>query len=185
MDLMHSSRIREGKTPTFNCTQCAFRHSTEYWLAIWGLSYSQVCQMMPWRFLLPLTSTWTPCSLVVIGGLSPPTSFGTYGATLLCSFIINVVHGILVLFLLYFYVGIQRDWIPVLPLPMYFPIINFVCVFNINYIYHLSLYHKRLCPNLITHLLFLSVAQTVKRLPTMQETWVRSLGWEDPLEKGM
>ena len=25
----------------------------------------------------------------------------------------------------------------------------------------------------------------VKRLPTMQETWVRSLGWEDPLEKGM
>ena len=25
----------------------------------------------------------------------------------------------------------------------------------------------------------------VKYLPTMQETWVRSLGWEDPLEKGM
>ena len=22
-------------------------------------------------------------------------------------------------------------------------------------------------------------------LPTMQETWVRSLGWEDPLEEGM
>ena len=30
-----------------------------------------------------------------------------------------------------------------------------------------------------------SVAQTVKNLPTMQETWVQSLGWEDPLEKGM
>ena len=29
------------------------------------------------------------------------------------------------------------------------------------------------------------VAQTVKRLPAMQETWVRSLGWEDPLEKEM
>ena len=29
------------------------------------------------------------------------------------------------------------------------------------------------------------VAQTVKRLPTMQETWVRSLGGEDPLEKEM
>ena len=27
------------------------------------------------------------------------------------------------------------------------------------------------------------VAQTVKNLPTMQETWVRSLGWEDPLEE--
>ena len=29
------------------------------------------------------------------------------------------------------------------------------------------------------------VAQTVKRLSTMRETWVRSLGWEDPLEKEM
>ena len=29
------------------------------------------------------------------------------------------------------------------------------------------------------------VAQLVKKkLPTMWETWVRSLGWEDPLEKG-
>ena len=25
----------------------------------------------------------------------------------------------------------------------------------------------------------------VKRLPAMQETWVLSLGWEDPLEKEM
>ena len=28
-------------------------------------------------------------------------------------------------------------------------------------------------------------AQTVKKLPEMQETWVCSLGWEDPLEEGM
>ena len=28
-------------------------------------------------------------------------------------------------------------------------------------------------------------AQLVKNLPAMQETSVRSLGWEDPLEKGM
>ena len=27
------------------------------------------------------------------------------------------------------------------------------------------------------------MAQVVQRLPTMWETWVRSLGWEDPLEK--
>ena len=27
------------------------------------------------------------------------------------------------------------------------------------------------------------VAQMVKNLPVMQETWVRSQGWEDPLEK--
>ena len=29
------------------------------------------------------------------------------------------------------------------------------------------------------------VPQMVKNLPAMQETWVRSLGWEDPLEEGM
>ena len=29
------------------------------------------------------------------------------------------------------------------------------------------------------------VAQRVKHLPAMRETWVRSLGWEDPLEKEM
>ena len=29
------------------------------------------------------------------------------------------------------------------------------------------------------------MAQTVKRLPIMQETWVQSLGWEDLLEKEM
>ena len=29
------------------------------------------------------------------------------------------------------------------------------------------------------------MAQLVKNLPTMLETWVRSLGWEDSLEKEM
>ena len=29
------------------------------------------------------------------------------------------------------------------------------------------------------------MAQLVKNPPAMQETWVRSLGWEDPLEEGM
>ena len=29
------------------------------------------------------------------------------------------------------------------------------------------------------------VAQMVKNLPAMPETWAQSLGWEDPLEKGM
>ena len=29
------------------------------------------------------------------------------------------------------------------------------------------------------------VAQLVKDLPATQETWVQSLGWEDPPEKGM
>ena len=29
------------------------------------------------------------------------------------------------------------------------------------------------------------VAQLVKNPPAIRETWVQSLGWEDPLEKGM
>ena len=29
------------------------------------------------------------------------------------------------------------------------------------------------------------MVQKVKNLPAVQETWVRSLGWEDPLEEGM
>ena len=29
------------------------------------------------------------------------------------------------------------------------------------------------------------VAQTVENLPAVQETWVGSLGWEDPMEKGV
>jgi len=29
------------------------------------------------------------------------------------------------------------------------------------------------------------VAQLVKNSPAMRETWVQSLGWEDPLKKGM
>ena len=39
----------------------------------------------------------------------------------------------------------------------------------------------RLCATLWTSL----VAQRVKCLPTMRETWVQSLGWEYPLEKEM
>ena len=40
--------------------------------------------------------------------------------------------------------------------------------------------------NLVLSLIkaFLMV-QTVKNLPAMWETWVQSLGWEDPLDKGM
>ena len=36
----------------------------------------------------------------------------------------------------------------------------------------------------MTNLIIFLVAQTVKNLPAMQETWVQSPCWEDPLEKG-
>ena len=29
------------------------------------------------------------------------------------------------------------------------------------------------------------VAQMIKNLPNLQKSWVQSLGWEDPLDKGM
>ena len=29
------------------------------------------------------------------------------------------------------------------------------------------------------------MAQTIKNLPAMRETWFHSLGWKDPLEEGM
>ena len=37
-------------------------------------------------------------------------------------------------------------------------------------------FHKLVCS---------AVAQMIKNLPAMQEPWIRSLGWEDPLEKGL
>ena len=49
-------------------------------------------------------------------------------------------------------------------------------------IFLIYLYQKRMHYYLIRTFL---VAQMVKRLPTMQETWVQSLGWEDLLEKEM
>ena len=47
-------------------------------------------------------------------------------------------------------------------------------------------FFKKMYTHIHTHTLILFlVAQTVKSLPAMRETWVRSLGWEDPLEEGM
>ena len=42
-----------------------------------------------------------------------------------------------------------------------------------------------LCVSLKVKLGASLVAQMVKRLPAMRDTWVQSLGWEDPLEKEM
>ena len=51
------------------------------------------------------------------------------------------------------------------------------------------LFYKQICnlDSICLGMLFVwasLVAQLVKNLPAMRETWVRSLGWEDPLEKG-
>ena len=41
-----------------------------------------------------------------------------------------------------------------------------------------------LCPLEVPLVRASLVAQLIKNLPAMRETWVRSLGWEDPLEEG-
>ena len=41
---------------------------------------------------------------------------------------------------------------------------------------------ESLIPDIVS---YLQVAQRLKRLPAMRETWVQSLGWEEPLEKEM
>ena len=48
----------------------------------------------------------------------------------------------------------------------------------------LSIWFQNHMPNMIIFCVHSLVAQLVKNLPAMQETWVRFLGWEDPLEKG-
>ena len=56
----------------------------------------------------------------------------------------------------------------------------FVSEINLGYL------TLRQFPEIIFPLALLAspVAQQVKNLPAMRETWVRSLSWEDPLEKG-
>ena len=45
--------------------------------------------------------------------------------------------------------------------------------------------HTHLSVIPIIHVVAFLVVQTVKNLPAMQETWIQSLGQEEPLEKGM
>ena len=52
-----------------------------------------------------------------------------------------------------------------------------------TFLYSLVLGHMNLLPTLKITPPPILVAQLVKNPPTMQETCVRSLGWEDPLEK--
>ena len=57
-----------------------------------------------------------------------------------------------------------------------FPIHTEFSIYKYIFIYYLSL-HINIWASL--------VAQSVKNLPAVRETWVQSLCWEDPLEKEM
>ena len=67
---------------------------------------------------------------------------------------------------------------------MLYVCIKYTLVFIHTHI--ISIYaHMFICTHTHIYLYTFLVAQTVKNLPAMQETQVRSLGQEDPLEKGM
>ena len=58
-------------------------------------------------------------------------------------------------------------------------------MFPIDCIYELNMLLKDAFIYKLPRVLSSLVAQMVKNLLAMRETWVRSLGQEDPLEKGM
>ena len=61
---------------------------------------------------------------------------------------------------------------------------SFICMFGLPHLHCFK--KKKICYYTILHKLQASLeAQTVKNLPAMQETWVSSLGWDNPLEEGM
>ena len=61
---------------------------------------------------------------------------------------------------------------------------SFWALIGITFNVHISSMHLKALPA-STDFLGFPVAQTVKNLPAMQENWIQTLGWEDPLEEGM
>ena len=88
----------------------------------------------------------------------------------LCSFLLTYILSFLLEEVLVFML-LNSGWLPMLLL--YFWLIHSYLKLLTEAMNYSSLFRAPL------------VAQTVKNLPAMQETWVWSLDWEDPLEKGM
>ena len=59
----------------------------------------------------------------------------------------------------------------------------YICIYIYIYVY-VCIYMKAVLAYILESGASL-VAQLVLNLPAMMETWVQSLGWDDPLEKGM
>ena len=60
----------------------------------------------------------------------------------------------------------------------------FIPALELGSLYHFSRFHIHALVYDICFSLASLGSQMVKHLPATQETWVQSLGWEDPLEKG-
>ena len=79
-------------------------------------------------------------------------------------------------------VGGRRGYCLVLFYILYIYIyIKYVCI----YIYIVCIYIYKMFYSLQGYIRASLVAQMIKNLPAMQETWVQTLGWEDALEKGI
>ena len=61
----------------------------------------------------------------------------------------------------------------------------FICDFMLLFMKYLIISFNLTATNLYYLMISSMVAQNVKNLPVMEETWVLPLGWKDPLEKGM
>ena len=65
------------------------------------------------------------------------------------------------------------------------PFLHYLFRSWVTWTYLLSLVNLPFTLGVTTRLGVFLVAQLVKNPPAMQETWVQSLGWEDPLEEDM
>ena len=59
-----------------------------------------------------------------------------------------------------------------------------IAIFYYHYLLFPLSWAIEMIPPVNFHVQNMQYAQLVKNLSAMQETWVQSLGWEDPLEKG-
>ena len=126
--------------------------------------------MFIWLYFLPGTVSLSvfSCSLPCSSSLSSPILFNSLCLSVRVWFSLQCSH---------------------------FSVFLYSSLFSPSVFLHCSLYHflfSSLCLTLFLYLLSLLhlppwaslVAQLVKNLPPMQETWVGSLSWKDPLEKG-
>ena len=121
-----------------------------------------------WTFFLPLSHQGSPFKLLYLGKYS----------------LLAEPDNILLLYFHFISKGLphhtQKDcsYIP--------PLLKIMHCFNLSLVF-LCICYFLWCLWLHFFLLFgrgALVAQLVKNPPAMRETWVQSLGWEDPLEKG-